>query len=347
MTSPWNAGLLEPISAEEPCGKSLEDSGELALLEAYQLFGQDSLGEAPKPKKKEDAAEAPRREPRKSDRPPNWAEIEELTLDCLHKSKDLRALAHLGATVLRTRSVLEFVAVLGIASQWLEAYWASLYPLVDEDAVLRTNALSAFADRAAIIDGLRRSPLVSGPMGRVSMRDLDAAKSPKASDDDDPTLDNSAIAAALAAKPVEDLRALHAAAIEGASTLRAIDQTVRAQAGVESSPALDPLVVQLEALASMLKTRVAEHPAAVAADQEGGDAAAAGGGPLGSVRSRQDAIRALDAVAEFFRKSEPSSPVPLIVDRAKRLVSKDFLEVLADLAPGGLSEAKSASGIRE
>jgi len=39
--------------------------------------------------------------------------------------------------------------------------------------------------------------------------------------------------------------------------------------------------------------------------------------------------------------------VPLIVDRAKRLVSKDFLEVLADMAPGALPEAKCAGGIRD
>jgi hypothetical protein len=35
------------------------------------------------------------------------------------------------------------------------------------------------------------------------------------------------------------------------------------------------------------------------------------------------------------------------VERAKRLVSKDFLEVLADVAPTGLSEAKTQVGQRE
>ena len=58
-------------------------------------------------------------------------------------------------------------------------------------------------------------------------------------------------------------------------------------------------------------------------------------------------IRALDAVAEFFRKSEPSSPIPLFVERAKRLVSKNFLEVLADVAPDALPQARSAGGLRE
>ena len=64
----------------------------------------------------------------------------------------------------------------------------------------------------------------------------------------------------------------------------------------------------------------------------------------GTIRSRQDAVRALEAVAEYFRRNEPSSPVPLIVERAKRMVSMDFLAVLADLAPDALEQARRATG---
>ena len=60
---------------------------------------------------------------------------------------------------------------------------------------------------------------------------------------------------------------------------------------------------------------------------------------VGAIKSRQDAIRALDAVAEFFRRNEPSSPIPLFCERAKRLVSKNFLEVLADVAPDAVRGA--------
>ena len=55
---------------------------------------------------------------------------------------------------------------------------------------------------------------------------------------------------------------------------------------------------------------------------------------------------ALDAVAEFFRRNEPSSPIPLFVERAKRLVSKDFLEVLADIAPDAVAQARAAGGLK-
>jgi type VI secretion system protein ImpA len=52
-------------------------------------------------------------------------------------------------------------------------------------------------------------------------------------------------------------------------------------------------------------------------------------------------------VAEYFRRSEPSSPIPLFVERAKRLVAKDFLEVLADVAPEALTVARSAGGLKD
>jgi type VI secretion system protein ImpA len=35
------------------------------------------------------------------------------------------------------------------------------------------------------------------------------------------------------------------------------------------------------------------------------------------------------------------------LDRAKRLVSKSFMEVLEDLAPDGVGQAKLVSGIRD
>jgi type VI secretion system protein ImpA len=51
----------------------------------------------------------------------------------------------------------------------------------------------------------------------------------------------------------------------------------------------------------------------------GGYAAGSSGGALsvgGAVRSRQDALKRLSEVAEFFRQTEPHSPVAYLVQRA-------------------------------
>jgi type VI secretion system protein ImpA len=72
---------------------------------------------------------------------------------------------------------------------------------------------------------------------------------------------------------------------------------------------------------------------------------AAGGG--GDVTSRADVARTLDRLCEYYRVHEPSSPIPLLLQRAKRLVDKDFLSILRDLAPSGVAEAESLGGVEK
>src|SRR5579872_344653 len=51
------------------------------------------------------------------------------------------------------------------------------------------------------------------------------------------------------------------------------------------------------------------------------------------VVTRSQAIALLDLVQRFFRKSEPSSPVPMLCERARALAERDFMSVLRDVLP--------------
>jgi type VI secretion system protein ImpA len=53
--------------------------------------------------------------------------------------------------------------------------------------------------------------------------------------------------------------------------------------------------------------------------------------PAGPVGSRQDALRRLAEVADFFRQTEPHSPLPHLIDRAVRWASMSFEELLLDV----------------
>jgi type VI secretion system protein ImpA len=346
MSPTWDGqALLEPISADAPCGKSLEDTDTLAAFDAYQIFGQTSLEPPPK-----EPGDPVRKEARKSDRPPNWAEIRDEALSALRISKDLRLLAYLGAAVLRTEGIPAFAGTLGVASHWLAVFPTQVYPLVDEDALFRQNALNCFADPVAVVDGLRRTPLVSSRQhGRFSLRDLDIASGQSMPAGEEARPDPAQISAAFAATAIEELKTL-LDTIDGALTaLGGIDAAMRSASGSEFTPNFAPLSTQLKKMAAALRAQITAHPSASSADTA--DAASDGSGAgavvaVGGIKSRQDAIRALDAAAEFFRRNEPSSPIPLFLERAKRLVSKDFLEVLADVAPDALPQARSAGGLR-
>jgi len=348
MSTYWNGqDLLSPVTADAPCGKNLEDSETLASLDAYQIFGQVTL----EPVKSEDG-EPVRREARKSDRPPNWGQIRDEALAALQASKDLRLLAHLGAATLRVEGIPAFAQTLTVASSWLESYWANVYPLVDEDAIFRQNALNCFADPVAVIDGLRRAPLVSSRQhGRFSIRDLDIVAGQVTLGESEPRPDQAQIDAAFGATPIDELKLLRES-INGALTaLGSIDGAMRNAAGTEVAPNFEGLSAQFKRMASIVRTQLAAHPNGGGGAEEGGEAATDVAEPtvvaVGAIKSRQDAIRAMDAAAEFFRRNEPSSPIPLFLDRAKRLVAKDFLEVLADIAPDAVPQAKSAGGLRD
>jgi type VI secretion system protein ImpA len=49
-------------------------------------------------------------------------------------------------------------------------------------------------------------------------------------------------------------------------------------------------------------------------------------------------------LCEYYRRHEPSSPIPVLLRRAKRLVSKDFMDIIRDLTPSGIPEAELLAG---
>ena len=76
-----------------------------------------------------------------------------------------------------------------------------------------------------------------------------------------------------------------------------------------------------------------------------GGGAAAPAGPPGVIQSREDVILAIDRVIDYFNRCEPSSPIPLLLERAKRLVNKSFLEVMQDLGPELMGQLQSQLGL--
>ena len=106
-----------------------------------------------------------------------------------------------------------------------------------------------------------------------------------------------------------------------------------------------------QVLVEQLRRRGADLAAATpdALSEEGAAASPAGAGQrlvVGEIGSREEAIRLLDKISEYFERHEPSSPVPFLLKRAKKLVTKDFMAILNDLAPGGAEQAILIFGLQ-
>ena len=107
MSAQWEGqALLEPISAEQPCGENLEDTAVLSSFDALRLFGQARSPEAP-PDVDGDEKELAKAKP-----PIEWGQIRDEALEALSKSKDLRLLAYLGTALLRTDGLPAFTQTL-------------------------------------------------------------------------------------------------------------------------------------------------------------------------------------------------------------------------------------------
>jgi type VI secretion system protein ImpA len=96
-------------------------------------------------------------------------------------------------------------------------------------------------------------------------------------------------------------------------------------------------------------TAASAGAAGLASDHSGPASTAASSGVpsialAGQINSREDAARLLEQVCEWFDRHEPSHPAPLLVRRARRLMSKSFLEIVRDLAPDGLSQVERLAG---
>jgi type VI secretion system protein ImpA len=346
MAVRWDGQALRvPISAEQPCGQNLDETNVLSAFDALRLFGQTRSPEAPPDDDEGDKGLA------KARPAVEWERIQADALDGLTRSKDLRLLAYLGTAVLRTEGLPAFANVLATASHWLEAYWPDVYPLLDEDAIARRNALNCLADPMAVVDRVWRLPLVdSRQHGRLSLRDIEIARGQAAPGPTEARTELATIRDAFEAITLEDLTTLDRAVTDSMAALNSIDGRMRGEGGPEVAPEFGLLSTQFAKLTKICRDELARRSGAsgaAAVDGAEGGGTATAGFTGGTLTSRQDAVRAMDAVADYFRRHEPSSPIPLLIERAKRLVAKDFLEVLADIAPDAVPVARSAGGLRD
>jgi type VI secretion system protein ImpA len=127
-----------------------------------------------------------------------------------------------------------------------------------------------------------------------------------------------------------------------------LQQLMRDRVGYASAPEFEPLMTTLTGIRDVMPGADADGAAGAGADGEAdGDAPRRGAGRslTGSIESRNDALRAIDMVCEYLERTEPTNPAQLLLRRARRLVNKNFVELVRELAPESLNEVARVMGI--
>jgi type VI secretion system protein ImpA len=339
--------LTAPLPGPDPCGPNLEyDPDFLALERAERGRPEQVSGNAVK------AGEAP-----------NWNDVKERAQSLLGRSRDLRVAMSWVRASLHTEGFAGLASGLHVIRRLLEDRWETVHPQLDaedhDDPTSRINSLVGLASSDGLLKVLRETPVVASiAVGRFSLRDIRFAsgKQPVPADLEDPPQQVQIDAAFKDAKlpALEETAAAVSAAL---GDLRAIDRLLVDKVGA-AAPDLEPLTTDLTDLDELLtaKLRARGVRSAVAAGAaEAAEISATGIARVaatasmdgGEVASREDVVRQLDRICDYYRRCEPSSPLPLLLQRAKRLVAKDFMTILRDLAPSGVAEAESIGGVEK
>ena len=331
--------LLLPIDEDTPAGPNLEYDADFQALEERAR---------PRPERALGAGVI-------ASEPPQWRLVVEQATALMLRTKDLRIAAHLCTARLHTDGFLGWSTGLALIHALLEQYWDLVHPRLDadndDDPVERINALASLADPSTLT-ALRATQLFEDlHAAHFSLRDLRLAQGlqREADSEDDERPGLAAIDACLREIPLDALASTEAILVSAEHTLEAIT-TLFAERTPGRGPTLDMLSRDLHELSAFLRTYLIERTASAvpSADTATADAGAAAQpiatGLTTSIERREDVLRVLEQVCDYYARREPSSPVPLLLRRAQRLVGMDFAELLRDLAPGGISELQVVSG---
>ncbi|TDR78357.1 type VI secretion system protein TssA [Paludibacterium purpuratum] len=339
--------LLAPCSDTAPCGDDLEySSGFIELMQLAAGTPEVQYGAM-----RQDAAE------------PDWQNIIAQAEALMTQSHDLR-LALLLTRALLARHGLDGLAdgmrlILGLLAQ----NWARLYPRLDpdddHDPTERNNILLALCDTEpyGILGRLRTLPFIEAPgLDPITLRMLELASDPmQAQHYDGPALDGIAAAcrdnklAALEYTADRLGRCLEAAA--------SIEQRVGAEVGTELGVDLAPLTRLMQLGLRFLEQQLPHHPEQGRSSEAPSDASAwcdpapsapdrGGGGIDGEIHNSGDVARLLEQLCQYYARAEPSSPIPILLTRARKLVDLNFMDIMNELSPSGVAEIQYLSGIR-
>ena len=331
--------LLLEIDSDAPCGPDLEYDPAFLALE------QEALG---KPEVQYGETITPAV-------PPDWKIVRRMAGELLERSRDLRLAIHLARASLALSGIAGLADSLSLVERLLDARWDSVHPLLDaddgNDPTLRINSLAILADTGTLVRELKDAALVTLPgLGALTIKLIEIAHGEQSSPAGQDKIAASSIEHAIADLDPDKLASGVDALKRALDSVVNIELILVRQVGSSQALNLDALTRPLRKAHDFL-ARQGGGASASETIEDGGDAAAPDGaargpraGVQGDIGSRDDVLRMLDKLVGYYHRHEPSSPIPILLERAKRLVPMNFFEIMQDLAPDGVAQLEVIRG---
>ncbi|RMB54805.1 type VI secretion system protein ImpA [Sphingomonas sp. PP-CE-3A-406] len=313
--------LLEPVSADAPAGEDLSYDAERQRIE--EAFEVASLAA--------DVSEAV-----------DWRETIALIEAQSRRTKDVWLAVYLARAGTRTGSLEIVETGCAMLAGLFDRYWDSVHPTLDEYGIQgRKGPCESLTRIAEFLGPLQRTVLLTHPrLGSYSGDDF-----ARFARDGDAAEGYGLFRAALNDTPLDVLETVLGRLDQIESSLRQADAilTREAAAADETGTNFAPTFEVLSAIRRAVAPHAGVEVEAVAdrMEEPAGDieAPSSKGAAVGRVDSREDVMRALDAISDYYQRREPSSPIPVALRRVRGWIGLDFMAIIKDIAPNSVADA--------
>ncbi len=285
----------------------------------------------------------------------DYGAVVSLAPKLLEKTRDLRVAVYLAEAVLNRDGFSGFANVLDYIHRALQEYWETVHPQLDadddDDPTERLNALLGLVSADGVLRQLRMAPLADGRMmGKITLRHVAVTRGEMGPPPDMEVVpDTATLLATIKDTPEDKL----------AQILDGLGEAITHVDGIEAlldekvpgrSPDFTPLREMLQTGLEVLRAEVGgDLPEDDSLPEVGETAPVVGtqaqGSAVSGINSQADVTRTIDLILDYYKRNEPSSPVPLILARARRLVSADFMTIIKDIAASAEDEVRTIGGI--
>ncbi|SFU83831.1 type VI secretion system protein TssA [Pseudoduganella namucuonensis] len=320
--------ILQPVSATHPGGSDLAFSPELDAIAQARQFDDPSLDQGEWVTELKEA---------------DWGFVVQRCAALLEtRSKDLRLAVWLAEAAARQHHLRGLAEGFRVLAGLCEDYWYNgLFPESDGDNEQRVGNLSWILARTPAL--LRAIPLTEGRGSAYSMVDFETARKQAANGGPPPGgLKLADLEAARRNSSPQFREALATDAAACMEALQAFEKAADARLG-DDSPGFSAAREALQALIHVLPPSAVNNGAVQVADEgvamnDSGQAIHAEEGsigqiatihlasssPPGAIQNRTQAVAQLRLVAQFFRRTEPHSPVSYFADKAADAADQDL-----------------------
>lgn len=323
------SGWLQPLDGD-PAGPNLEYEPEFLEL---------ATAAAGKPETQFAAAE-----------PPNWMQVRELSEELFKRTRDLRVAMWWGRAMLNIEGFVALPAAIALIRGLIDRFWDGLHPMPDPDdgdTFARLAVIGGFDKLDSLLGDVRQAMLSTHPrLGGLRVRDVEVATQKVPPREGEAPRTPGQILGLLGEVP-EVAAEIEKANKAAQQNLVLMQKLLGERFSLDMGVDLKVLRTMLAAIQSVLPgSSETEQPAQESEpDTGGGPARPVRASGVYSVESRHDAIRAIELVCAYLERSEPTNPAQFLLRRAARVIDKDFLQLVHDLAPDALREVARIMGV--